>query len=198
MTESTDGRRPRRRRVLPWAVGGVVGAAMVWLAWVAVDRVVLGDDTDPDQAASVDDVASMSVVVAEDLDVLGGVELLCERPMDLYRNTVEYTITRWQNLAGGELPTVVAEVSDVSGGATGSFVIAIRNEGATSEQHTFRVFVETRDGRSCITGVGGPKARRATTSFSGDGYMDVTTPEPTPTPTPRPTRPAIPSATVTP
>lgn len=168
-------------RLVPWVVIGVV---MVVLAAVAVVRLFVERTDEPGEAASVRDVADASAEVTETLDVPGGLELLCEVPMDLYRMTVDATVTRWQaDLAGG-LPDVTARVSDVDEGATGSFVIRITRalDGTADEKRNFRVFVDSRDGRSCITGVGGVNAERATTEFSGRGYSRATSPTPVPRP----------------
>lgn len=166
---------------MPWFV---VGLVMVVLAAVAVVRLFVDQTDEPGEAVTVSDVAAVSVDVTEALDVSAGMGLLCEAPMDLYRMTVESTITRWQaDLAGG-LPDVSAEVSDVDAGAEGSFVIRITRaiDEMSDELQNFRVFVESRAGRSCIVGVGGVDAKRPTTKFSGSGYSRVTSPTPAPRP----------------
>lgn len=189
MTQVSDDRRRRTVRLLAYVVLGVV---MVALAAVAVVRLFVTASEEPSETASVQQVADLAVTVTEELDIVSGVGLLCDRPIDLYRMAVESTITRWQSLSGTQVPEVAADVSDVDEGVSGSFVLAISSpeEGLEDEQRTFRVFVEERDGRSCITGVGGPSAERPTTRFAGDGYTGVTSPPPVPTrpPTPEPTQ----------
>lgn len=157
---------------------------MAALCAVAVVRLFMSDPEEPTEAASVQDVADLAVVVAEGLDVEQGVEVLCDRPIDLYRMAVEATIVRWQAQSGTQAPEVDAEVSDVDDGASGSFVLRISSEedGLEDEQRTFRVFVESRDGRACVTGVGGPRSERPTTRFAGKGYTGATSPSPVPTP----------------
>ena len=186
-------RRPRERvlRLLPWVV---VGGVMVALASVAVVRLFVDEPAEPDDASSVRSVADLAQEVTEALDVAGGTDLLCEPPIDLYRMAVESTIASWQTLAGTPSPAITAEVSDVDAGAAGSFVIRISSDedGLEDERRAFRVFVESRDGRSCVTGVGGVGAKRPTTRFASEGYSPATSP--TPQPTPRPTPRATPSA----
>ncbi|MDO9455165.1 hypothetical protein [Nocardioides sp.] len=180
MTEGVgDGRRRRALSVVSWVVVGVV---MVALAGVAVVRLFVDQTDAPTDATTVQDVADMAVTVTEDLDVVGGVDLLCAAPLDLYRMAVESTITTWQVMSGNDVPDVQAEASDVDEGAAGSFVIRISSDedGLEQEKQNFRVFVESRAGRSCVVGVGGPKAKRPTTEFSGGGYSRVTSPPPSP------------------
>lgn len=178
---SDHGSRRRVLRFLPWVAAGVV---MVALTAVAVERLFVEEPEEPTEAASVQDVADLAATVTEDLDVARGVEMLCRPPIELYRMTVESTITRWQALSGVQVPEVTAEVSDVDTGSSGSFVLRISSdeEGLEDEQRTFRVFVDYTDGRSCVTGVGGPKAQRPTTVFAADGYTGVTSPSPVPAP----------------
>ncbi len=180
MTDGAQGHRWRVLSVLPWVVVGVV---MVALAGVAVVRLFVDEPAAPTDAATVQDVADLAVEVTEGLDVQAGVDLLCDEPIELYRMAVESTIIRWQALSGTQVPELTADVSDVDRGPAGSFVIKISSDerGLEDVQQTFRVFVEDRDGRSCVVGVGGPKAQRPTTRFARDGYTGVTSPPPAPT-----------------
>lgn len=180
MTEGAP-TRSRLLRALPWVVVGVV---MLALAAVAVVRLFVDDADESAQAASVREVASLVAAATEDLDIAGGIDLLCEEPIELYRMTVESTITTWQGLSGTQAPSVDAAVSDVDEGAAGSFVLRIRSDedGLQDEQEDFRVFVDVRDGRSCVVGVGGPDARRPSTRFAAGGYSPVTSPPPVPRP----------------
>lgn len=179
MTGRADGGQWRLLTVVPWVVVGVV---MVVLAGVAVVRLFVSEPGASTEPVTVAAVADLAVTATEDLDVAAGVEMLCDQPIDLYRMAVESTITRWQTESGVQVPEVDAVVSDVDEGATGSFVIDIDSdqEGLEDEQQTFRVFVESRAGRSCVTGVGGPRSTRATTRFAGKGYSGVTSPPPVP------------------
>lgn len=173
-------RGPRRALVvLSWLV---MGAVMVGLTAVAVVRVFGEPGDEPGQATTVRDVADQSVLVADGLDLDGGIALLCEDPMDLYRMTVEATLIRWEADGGGVMPAITAEVSDVSDGSTGSFVIRIARAVGTDDEasQSFRVFVDSVGGRSCVTGVGRPDSERQTTRFSGNGYSGVTSPAPAP------------------
>ncbi|MEO9322070.1 hypothetical protein ABFT23_01185 [Nocardioides sp. C4-1] len=177
MTERSDGRRRTLLKVLPWAVVGVV---MVSLAGVTVVRLFVdAPPDDPDQATSVEDVAELSQEIAETADVDAGIALLCGRPLLLYKMAVSATVDRWETTDADA--TIEATVSDVADGATGSFVIDL-DSGDTlpGADRAYRVFVESRDGRSCITGVGGRDATSPTTLFSRDGYTDVTSPPPAP------------------
>lgn len=182
MADRTDGDstggRSRLLTVLPWVVVGVV---MVVLAAVAVVRLFMTDE-DPGGAASVQDVADLAVVATEAVDLAGGLALLCDEPMRLYPDTVDATLKQWRGRAGSEALDLSVEVSDVDEGPTGSFVIAITSpeSGLEDVEEDFRVFVESRDGRSCVTGVGGVRAQRPSTRFSGDGYVPVTSPPPSP------------------
>ncbi len=166
---------------------------MAALAAVAVLRVVVDPDDEPGEATTVREVADQAVDVAESLDISGGTALLCEAPIDLYRQAVESTVVRWQSLSGEDLPAVEAGVEDVDSGPEGSFVLRVDPESPEldGEERAFRVFVQQRGSRSCVVGVGGPRAERPTTRFSRGGYQGVTspTPRPTPTPTPTPTAP---------
>ncbi|WP_148612412.1 hypothetical protein [Nocardioides rubriscoriae] len=186
MTQGVQGRRGRALTVLPWVV---VGAVMVSLAGVAVVRLFVDEGAAPAEATSVQDVADLALTVTEELDVQGGVDLLCDQPIELYRMAVESTIIRWQTLSGVQAPAVTADVSDVDKGSSGSFVIAISSDedGLEDEDRTFRVFVENHGGRSCVVGVGGPRAQRPTTRFAAAGYSGVTSPPPMPRSTPSPT-----------
>ncbi|MFB9315207.1 hypothetical protein [Nocardioides plantarum] len=188
MTHGPDGRRRQLVTVLPWLVVGVV---MVALAGVAVVRLAVGAD-EPTEADSVRDVADMAQVIAEELDVDSGLDLLCDEPIELYKMAVESTIIRWQTMSGSPAPTVTARVSEVDDGPTGSFLLRVSpdDRALKDEQRTFRVFVESRDGRSCVAGIGGRKADRASIRFADDGYSGVVSPTPTPGPprSPTPTR----------
>lgn len=172
---------PRRRRttIVAWAVVGVV---MVGLASVAVVRLFVADPADPGRADSVRAVADASVEVADTLDVQGGLDLLCEEPIDLYRMAVESTIVRWQTLSGTQTPSVTARASEVAAGTSGSFLlrVSVDEKGLDDERRTFRVFVEKRGSRSCVVGIGGRKAERPSVRFAGEGYSGVTSPTPTP------------------
>lgn len=181
MTDGSVGRRRQLVTALPWVVVGVV---MVGLAGVAVVRLT-AEPEEPNEASSVRAVADLSESIAESLDVQGGLELLCDEPISLYRMAVESTIVRWQTLSGSPAPEITARVSEVDDGPTGSFLLRVSSEepGLEDEQRTFRVFVEEHDGRSCVVGIGGRTADRASVRFAGDGYLDVTTPTPTPSST---------------
>lgn len=184
MTDGSDGstREPRRRvlRLLPWVA---VAAVMIALTAVAVDRVLVSETEEPTEADTVQDVADLAAEATEALDVQQGVAMLCRPPIQLYQMTVESTIDRWRSLTGDQAPDVTAEVSDVDSGSAGSFVLRISSDedGLEDEGRTFRVYVEHDDGRSCVTGVGGPKSRRPSTVFAADGYTGVTSPPPEPT-----------------
>jgi len=182
MTTGPDARRRQLVSLLPWFVVGVV---MVALAAVAVVRLTAGDE-EPTEADSVRDVADMAQGIAEGLDVDGGLDLLCDEPIELYKMAVESTIIRWQTISGSPAPTVTARVTEVDDGPTGSFLLRVTPDGRGlgDEQRTFRVFVESRDGRSCVVGIGGRKADRASTRFAGDGYSGVVSPAPAPRRTP--------------
>ena len=92
MTTGPDAPRRQLVSLLPWFVVGVV---MVALAAVAVVRLTAGDE-EPTEADSVRDVADLAQGIAEGLDVDGGLDLLCDEPIELYKMAVESTIIRWQ------------------------------------------------------------------------------------------------------
>lgn len=166
---------------LPWVVVGVV---MVVLAAVAVTTVFFTGPGNAEDAETVQDVADLAVDAAETLDVAAGIDLLCEAPMDLYRMSLESTIAEAQDRAGTETPDVTYTVRDVSDAATGSFVVDITSDevGLADEDTTVRVFVEDRDGRSCVAGVGSEDDAEPEVTLSGDGYDGATSPSASPTP----------------
>ncbi len=164
---------------LPWAV---VGAVMVVLAGVAVASFALGGPAGADDAETVQDVADLAVDSAEGLDVESGIDLLCEAPMSLYRESLMTMIDDAQERSGTDTPAVDYAISDVADGAEGSFVVDVSSseEGLRDSDATIRVFVETRDGRSCISGVGDEDDARQEVRISGRGYTRATSPSTSP------------------
>jgi hypothetical protein len=164
---------------LPWAA---VGAVLLVLAGVAVVTLFVAGPGDAAGADSVEDVADLAVDAADDLDVAAGIDLLCELPMDLYRMSLETLIDEGRDEAGTDDPDVDYEVSDVSDGPTGSFVVTISSdeEGLADRGTSLRVFVEQRDGRSCIVGVGEPDAEEPEVEVAPEGYGRVTSPSVSP------------------
>ena len=101
-------------------------------------------------------------------------ELLCDVPIELYRMTVESTITRWQALAGEPAPDVTARVSDVDDGS----VRARSSSGSAARPTRSRGRAAAPSGSSSSTTTAAraspasaaAKARRPTTLFAADGY----------------------------
>ncbi|WP_340539286.1 hypothetical protein [Nocardioides sp. GXZ039] len=160
---------------LPWVAAAIV---MAVLAGVAVTTLFLRDSRTAEDAASVEDVADLAVEAAQDLDVDAGMELLCEAPMALYRMTLMTIIDDARDAAGTVDPDVDYKVSDVSDGATGSFVVEVTSseKGLEDRELTSRVFVEQRGERSCVAGIGDPDATEPEITLSGDGYTGATPP----------------------
>jgi len=175
--------RTTRRRlvVLAWIVGG---AGVLALATVAIVTVFFTEPDRAENAASVQGVADLSVVAAEGLNVAGAIELLCEPPMNLYRMSLETLLAEAQTDTGTDTPQVDAEVTDVSEGPEGSFLMTISSDEPelADRTNTLRFFVENRDGRSCIVGRGSPKDTKARVLFSGTDFGDLATPTGTATP----------------
>lgn len=169
--------------MLPWAVVGVV---MVVLATYAVVILFFDDPEDPGEADTVQEVADLAAEAAELFDVRAGVQLLCEQPMDLYRMSVDSTIAGWQDAADTETPDMTYRISDVDDGAAGSFLVDITSDepGLEDESQQLRVFVESREDRSCIVGTGDADDEQPTTRLSGGGYDGASSPPPSPSPSP--------------
>ncbi|QCW49420.1 hypothetical protein FE634_01475 [Nocardioides dongxiaopingii] len=167
---------------LPWIAVGVV---MVVLAGVAVLTLFLSDAKSAEEAENVDDVAGLAVEAAEELDIGAGIDLLCEAPMDLYRQTLETMINDARERSGTVDPAVDYAVSDVSDGATGSFVVEASSseDGLEGQDLEVRVFVEEQDGRSCISGIGDVDDEEEQIRISGGGYSGARPPSPAPSAT---------------
>lgn len=169
----------RRARL---AVAVVVGVVMVALAAFAVVTIFMTSADEPDEAASVRDVADLAVGAVEALDVVGTFALLCAPPMDLYRMGLESRLADLQDRSGTPDPEVGVEVSDVDDGTEGSFVVAVSSSepqlGDLDEQ--LRVFVETREGRACIVGIGDPDDTEPELRPSRGGYDGASSPTPRP------------------
>ena len=104
---------------------------------------------------SVQEVADQAVEAAEDLDVGAGIDLLCTAPTRQQREELEDLIAEGREETGSDEPEIDYEISEVEGGASGTFrVRATSDETALQGKELDAVVrVEERDGRSCIAGL---------------------------------------------
>jgi len=109
-------------------------------------------------AESVQDVADQAVEAAEDLDVDAGIDLLCEAPTEEQRDELQDLIDGGRDEAGTDDPDVSYEISDVEGGASGTFRVRVTSDedGLTDRDLEAVIVVEARDGRSCIAALENP------------------------------------------
>lgn len=132
---------------LPWAIVGGA-AALVLIAGLIAFAVAASGGT----PTSVDEVADRAVSAAEDLDVSAGIDLLCDPPAAESRELLDALIADAQDRTGSDTPEVTIDVHDVDGDASGSFtaVITSAEDEFSGVEREVIVFVEDRDGRSCI------------------------------------------------
>jgi len=106
-------------------------------------------------AESVEVVADAAVDAAEDLDVDGGIDLLCDAPSTEEREEFEDLISDAQEQAGTDDPEVDYEISDLEGERTGRFTVTVSSDEEELADRGFSlvVLVEEEGGQSCIAGV---------------------------------------------